>query len=86
MEYTNKKVQVAMAIGLYLAIAVLLLALIVILKNINEIKTDPIVYGIEKHNFMMCSCYDSYGNSQDYNSDGIIAKVPGGFNIDFTNP
>ncbi len=85
MEHTNKirqeRIQIAMVIGIYLAIALLLIAIIVILKNVKEIQTDPIVYGIEKKDFLLCSCYDMEGNSYEYNSEGIIPKADYGWNI-----
>ena len=26
-------------------------------KNIKEITTDPMIYGMEKHDFVSCMCY-----------------------------
>ncbi len=75
--------QLAMTIGIYLAIALLLLAIIVIAKNVKEIKTDPIPYGIEKKGFKVCSCYDMNGNSYDYDATGFIPKRSNGWNIQF---
>ena len=84
MEYINKikqeKIQLAMVIGIYLAIALLLVAIIVIVKNVKEIKSDPISYGIEKKGFVICSCYNMNGISYDYNSTGVIPKTNMGWN------
>ena len=52
-------------------------------KNVREIKTDPISYGIEKKGLEICSCYDKVGNSYDYNSEGQIFKQRNGWNINF---
>lgn len=85
MEHTNKikreRIQLAMMIGMYLAIILLLIAIIVIVKNVKELKSDPIVYGIEQKGFAVCSCYDMKGNSYDYNSTGSINKERFGYNI-----
>lgn len=88
MEEEKKKqerIQLAMAVGIYLAIIIMLVAIIILAKNINEIKTDPIVYGIQKHDYLICSCYDKVGNNFDFNADGYIPKVNGGFNIQIPN-
>lgn len=85
MEHTNKmkreRIQLLMMVGMYLSMLLLLVAIIVMVKNVNELKSDPIVYGIEKKNFMMCSCYDMKGTSYNYNAEGIIPDESYGFNI-----
>jgi len=87
MEYINKiskeKIQLAMVIGIYLAIILLLVAIIVLVKNVKEIKSDPISYGIEQKGFRICSCYDMKGNSYDYNATGVIPKKNYGWNLNF---
>ena len=75
------KIQLAMMIGIYLSIILLLLAIIVIVKNVNEIKSDPISYGINQKGFEVCSCYKAEGQSYDYNSKGTIPKLSGGWNL-----
>ena len=85
MEHTNKikqeRIQIAMMIGIYLAIIFLLVAIILIWKNIEEIKTDPIVYGLEKQGYTLCSCYDVQGNKFNFNGDGYIQEQEPGFNL-----
>ena len=85
MEHTNKmkqeRIQLLMLIGMYLSMFLLLVAIIVMVKNVNELRTDPISYGIEKKEFAICSCYDMKGNSYDYNSTGVIPRTQNGFNI-----
>lgn len=46
-----------MLLGLYLAIALFIFAIVSLVKNIEEIRTDPIVYGMDKHEFSSCVCY-----------------------------
>lgn len=68
----NETYRILMTVGLYLAIAVLLLTLIVIVKNVNEIKSDPIVYGINKNLYQSCSCHTSEGKYLMYDSEGFV--------------
>jgi len=75
------KIQLAMMIGIYLSIILLLLAIIVIVKNVNEIKSDPISYGINQKGFEVCSCYNSAGQSYDYDSNGPIVTINYGWNL-----
>lgn len=81
MKLKQEKIRLLMVIGIYLACLFLLLAIIILVKNINEIKTDPIIYGIQKKGYEVCSCYDRYGNNFDYDSEKYIQKVDGGWNI-----
>ncbi len=57
-EETYRKIMIG---GLYLGIILFLLAIISLSKNIEEIRTDPIIYGMEKHQFNSCTCYDLNG-------------------------
>ncbi len=60
----NKKTgryNLAMVIGMYLFLILLLLSIILLVKNIQEIKTDPMIYGMEKHDFNSCTCYSQDG-------------------------
>ena len=78
MEHTNEinkkkeKIAIVTMVGIYLAIILLLSAIVVLVKNIEEISTDPIVYGIKKSGLVICSCYTSQGQSIDYDSEGIV--------------
>jgi len=87
MEYNDKvkreRIQLATMIGVYLAIILLLVAIIVLVKNVQEIKTDPIMYGMEKNDFVICSCYHMNGDSYDYDATGLIVKKSGGWNVEF---
>ncbi len=93
MEYTNNKKKISkinlfMVIGYYILIVIFLITLIVLIKNVNEIKTDPIVYGVRTHNYAVCTCYDMEGNSFDFNKDGFIRSeigMDGGWNIQLPN-
>lgn len=59
---TNEEIyRLVMILGLYLGIILLVLAIIALAKNVEEIKTDPIIYGMEKNNFTSCLCSKKYG-------------------------
>ena len=65
MEYNDKMKEetyrLIMVVSLWIGIILFLLAIILLSKNIDEIKTDPIIYGMEKHYFSSCSCYSNNG-------------------------
>ena len=50
-----------MMLGLYLGIFLFIIAIIALAKNVEEIKTDPIIYGMEKHGFDACICSEKNG-------------------------
>ncbi len=50
-----------MIVGLYLGMILFIIAIILLAKNIEEIRNDPIIYGMEKHQFSSCSCYTQDG-------------------------
>lgn len=52
----NLAISVAFIVAIFLMCFLLVLTIIVLLKNIEEIKTDPILYGMEKSGYNMCGC------------------------------
>ncbi len=50
--------RLIMIVGLYIGLILLVLAIIAVLKNVEEIKTDPIIYGMEKHDYNSCTCFN----------------------------
>lgn len=53
--------RLIMVVSLWIGIILFLIAIIALSKNIKEIKTDPIIYGMEKHEFSSCNCYKPDG-------------------------
>lgn len=88
MEYTNIKTQkikkslfqILMVIGMYLGIILLLISIIVLYKNIDEIKTDPISYGIAQKGFESCSCIGGDGLIYHYDSFSPVPTKRDAFN------
>lgn len=50
--------RLIMMAGLYIGLILFVVATIALIKNAKEIKTDPIIYGMEKHEFSSCMCVD----------------------------
>ncbi len=50
-----------MVAGLYIGLVLFVLAIIALANNVKEIKTDPIIYGMEKHEFNSCTCQNLNG-------------------------
>lgn len=61
-----------MLVGLYGAIILLVLVTVILVKNIDEIRTDAIVYGINKNNYQGCSCYTDDGKTMAYDTEGFV--------------
>lgn len=93
MEHTNeiKKenkdtlISVAFIIAIFFMCFLLVITIIVLLKNIDEIKTDPILYGMEKSGYNMCGCSgdDNEGHiytirERDINSNELNYQVING--------
>ena len=53
--------RATMMILMVLGIILFLVAIIILYKNIEEIKKDPIIYGMEKHEFNSCTCFADDG-------------------------
>jgi hypothetical protein len=49
----------------FILICLLVLLIVILINNINLIKQDAIIYGMERHGFSQCNCLDS--NSQYVN-------------------
>ena len=62
----SEKMQVAILIVTVLAICLFIIAIIVLVKNVDEIKQNPIDYGIDKYGFDMCTCTGQGAMFQDF--------------------
>ncbi len=67
--------RMIMMIGLYLGIILFVLAIIALAKNIEEIKNDPILYGMDKHGFNFCTCSNEEGQSTIIELDKFRSSV-----------
>ena len=53
-------------------LVLLMFTIVYFVKNANLIKSDPLIYGMKKHNFTSCSCFDSSGNNYQSSGEGFI--------------
>jgi hypothetical protein len=72
---SEPRYRLIMIVGLYIGLILFVLAIIALAKNVEEIKTDPIIYGMEKHDFNSCTCFDQQNraihiNLEDYQEGG----------------
>ncbi len=55
---TKDKIQIASLLLISIFIVVLIVAIVVLVKNADEIKSNPVQYAIDKDFYDSCSCYD----------------------------
>lgn len=67
-------IQLLFVIGLYLAIIVLLVSVIVLVKNINLLKQEPVEYAISKTELNFCRCYTEDGTQAVYGEENDTFK------------
>jgi len=53
-------------IAIFLFCFLLIVAIVVLIRNVKEIRTDPILYGMEKRGYDICSCVQEDGMRIDY--------------------
>ena len=66
------KIDYIYLVLIFIFIVVLTFTIIYFVKNANLIKSDPLIYGMKKHNFTSCSCFDSNGNNYQSYEEGFI--------------
>lgn len=71
-EKTKMVIQVVFLFLLASAIIALIVTTVTLVKNKNELVTDPLIYGMEKHGFISCQCYDESGKDWYSLQDGFI--------------
>lgn len=64
-------ISIAFIVAIFLVCFLLIILIIVLLKNLDEIKTDPVTYGVIKNNFTYCSCFDpEKDRNVEFTADG----------------
>lgn len=64
-----EKIQISFLILTMVLICVLIVAIGVLVKNIDEIKTFPVQYAVDKGLVNSCTCTDLSGNSQYFGNE-----------------
>ncbi len=59
MKMKEETYRLIMMVGLYLGMILFIIAIILLAKNIEEIRNDPILYGMDKHEFNSCTCFNN---------------------------
>jgi len=72
----NKVVDVVVTLGILFLIVAMIYFGFVLATNLKEIKSDPLAYGLEKHNYTHCRCYDSEGRTWYLDEEGFSSKNP----------
>lgn len=57
----KEKMQLVFNILLIIIIAIMIIAIIFLVRNKNIIQSDPLIYGMNIHKFSSCSCVDKNG-------------------------
>ena len=69
-------IQIIYLILMVFIIVLMLVTISILIKNKNIIMSDPLVYGMETHNFQSCQCIDYEGRGWYSYEGGFINKNP----------
>lgn len=87
-EKQEKLFWIIQNLGIFVLIILAVTLLIIFLTHIKEIKTDPLIYGLEKHGYTDCVCTDDDGRMwyQDNERNMFVSKkINNNFPIEFGN-
>jgi len=66
----KEKIQLTFMILIIIFMAMLLFSIVYLIKNVNEIKSDPINYGMRNRGYSTCSCNTPQGENFFYSLEG----------------
>ena len=73
---TKDKIQIAALVIISVLIVVLIMTVVVFAKNVDEIKSNPVQYSIDKDFYSSCSCVeDGVGVIEFNKEEGDIKLV-----------
>lgn len=64
-----EKIQISAMVITIIFICVLIITLGVLVKNIDEIKSFPVQYAVDKGLVNSCTCYDTHGNVEYFGDE-----------------
>jgi len=67
--------QIIFLVLIVIFILLLIFTMITLIKNKDIITKDPLVYGMQVHNFSYCSCLDNSGKYWESSKNGFISKT-----------
>ncbi len=69
---TREKIQIAGLVLIAILIVVLIVAISVLVQNIDEIKSDPVKYAIDNDFYDSCSCSNEDIGQVSYGQNTVI--------------
>ena len=69
---TKDKIQIASLLLISIFIIVLIVAIVVLVKNADEIKNNPVQYAIDKDFYDSCLCSDKDIGLINFNKEMVI--------------
>lgn len=77
MEESKITITLIYLLLISIAVAALIFLSVKLVKNIDIIKSDPLSYGMNVHNFSSCSCIDGDGKNWNSFDGGFIYRDKG---------
>lgn len=69
---TKDKIQIASLILIAIFIVALIVAIVVLVKNADEIRSDPVQYAIDNDFYNSCSCSSDEVGFINFNKEMVI--------------
>lgn len=64
-----EKIQISFLVLTMVLICVMIVAIAVLVKNVDEIKSFPVQYAVDKGLVNSCTCSDASGNTQYFGNE-----------------
>ncbi len=68
--------QIIFNVLLFIVIITLIVTTVILVKNVNIIKSDPFLYSMSVHNFSSCSCIGEEGMININNKGEVLDSKP----------
>lgn len=73
-EKNRKLISILFLIFIAIAVIAMVVAITILVKNKDLIKSDPLRYGMETHGFVSCQCSDDKGQIWFSEADGFVNR------------
>ena len=74
---TKDKIQIASLILIAVLIVVLTMAIVVLAKKAEEIRSNPVQYAIDNDFYNSCYCFGIQGKAVNFNKEMVIQNWSG---------
>ncbi len=68
----QEKIQIGILVLIAIFIIVMITVIIILVKNIDEIKSDPVQYSIDKEFYDSCSCFKAGLGQRNFGNQMVI--------------